>query len=105
LPAENSSVAEFENSVVGLDELPEDWKTKLAGAKAGDTAVVEGPDGSWRLLSVQEALPGEIMPFEKVADLATKSVYDEKIQKALDTWTDRLTQTADLRYYLASDEK
>jgi parvulin-like peptidyl-prolyl isomerase len=105
LPAENSSVAEFENSVVGLDELPEDWKTKLAGAKAGDTAVVEGPDGSWRLLSVQEALPGEIMPFEKVADLATKSVYDEKIQKALDTWTDRLTQTADLRYYMAPDEK
>ncbi len=99
-----------EEPAFGIDAVPvsslaEDVQSTLVGVKAGDVRLYEGPKGPYHVLYIQEMIPPQQQTFEQVRPSLGSNVYYTKLNKAVDEWTRKLKETADIKIYLAESAK
>jgi hypothetical protein len=95
----------FGDDAVPLSSLTEDVRSALAGVKAEDVRLYEGPKGRFYVLYVAEMIPPQQLTFEQVRGSLTSNVYYAKLNKAVAEWARKLKESADIRIYLVESAK
>lgn len=95
----------FDGSVLTLNDLPADMQKVLSAVNPGDSRFYSGPDNFFYALYVQDVIPSKKQPFEAVKDVVGRKVFNEKLNNAIDEWTDKLREASDIKIYLRIDDK
>jgi parvulin-like peptidyl-prolyl isomerase len=92
----------FEGTGVSMDNLPAEVKAALADARSGDVRLAAGTPKYFYVLFVRDVMPSRAMPFEQAKDSLARKVFEEKLRKALDEWSDKLKAASDVKIYLTT---
>ena len=103
--AQDQGVLQLGENLVPVNELPEAINKALADAHAGDVRLVAGADNNYYVLSVHETMPSRTMPFEQAQEEIGRKVYEEKLQKGLDGWADKLKASSEVTINLITSDK
>lgn len=90
----------FDGQLVTTSGLPEGIQKAVAGAKSGDVRLYAAPEGYFYLLSLQEVVPSKPRAYQEAREEIARKLFDEKLRKALDGWTDRLRAASDVKVYI-----
>jgi len=92
----------FEGTGVSMDNLPAEIKAVLTDARPGDVRLAAGTPKHFYVLFVRDVTPSRAMPFEQAKDSLARKVFEEKLKKAVEEWSDKLKAAADVKIYLAT---
>jgi hypothetical protein len=87
------------NSLV-TKSLPEGVQKVVSGARSGDLRLYASPEGYFYVLSIQEVTASRPQPFEEARETVARIVYNEKLQKAVEDWVEKLRAVSDVKIYL-----
>lgn len=90
----------FEGDIVMVKDFPDDVRKAVAGARAGDFRLYEGPGKYAYVLFIQDVVPPQKQSFDEVRGMVEKKVYGIKLNKAVEDWADKLRAAADVEVYL-----
>ena len=90
----------FEGDIVMVKDFPDDVRKAVAGARAGDFRLYEGPGKYAYVLFIQDVVPPQKQSFDEVRGMVEKKVYGIKLNKAVEDWADKLRAAADVKVYL-----
>lgn len=93
----------FDGSVLTLNDLPVDMQKVLSAVNPGGSSLYSSPDNFFYVLYVQDVIPSRKQPFETVRDVVGRKVFNEKLNNAIDEWTDKLREASDIKIYLQID--
>jgi hypothetical protein len=91
----------FEGDIVMAKDFPDDVRKAVAGARAGDFRLYEGPGGYAYVLFIQDVVPPQKQSFDEVRGMVEKKVFGIKLNKAVEDWADKLRAAADIKVYLS----
>jgi len=92
----------FEGTGVAMENLPAGIRAALADVRPGDVRLAAGAPKYFYVLFVRDVTPSRPMPFEQAKDSLARKVFEEKLRKALDEWSDKLKAASDVKIYLAT---
>ncbi len=87
------------NSLV-TKSLPEGVQKVVSGARSGDLRLYASPEGYFYVLSIQEVTASRPQPYEEAKETVARIVYNEKLQKAVEDWVEKLRAVSDVKIYL-----
>lgn len=90
----------IDGKVVASQELPEDIRRALSGAGAGDFRIYESPEGHFYVLSVDTVYPPKTEDYLSVREGIARKLYDERVQKGVESWAEKLRAASDVGIYL-----
>jgi hypothetical protein len=95
----------FEGNLLVLDSLPEGVQKSVSDAKPGDFRLYESPEGYVYVLYIYHKVEPALQPFEEVKAKIAKKVYQDKINKAVEDWADKLKEYYPVNIYIHDPEK
>jgi parvulin-like peptidyl-prolyl isomerase len=95
----------FEDQPVPLTSLAEDIQSALAGVKADEVRLYASQQGQYHILYVKELIPPRQLTFDQVRQSLGPKVYNINLNKAVEDWTRKLKQAADIKIYLTDSGK
>lgn len=90
----------LDGNVLTLKDLPDDMQKVLSGVNPGDSRLYTDPDNLFYALYIQDVIPSKKQPFEAVRETIAKEVFKNKINKAINDWTNKLREASDIKIYL-----
>jgi hypothetical protein len=90
----------FEGNVLATSSLPDGVQKVVSGARSGDLRLYASPEGYFYILSIQEVTASRPQPYEEARETVARIVYNEKLQKAVEDWADKLRAVSDVKIYL-----
>ncbi len=96
-----SGLLSFEGDIVMVKDFPDDLRKAMAGARAGDFRLYEGPGNYAYVLFIQDVVPPQKQSFDEVRSIVEKKVFGIKLNKAVEDWADKLRAAADIKVYLS----
>ena len=104
VPAGAPGRLEFRGDLVTTGSLPEDVQKTVTGAKPGDFRIHAGPEGYVYVLQIREVIPSEVRPLAEVRESIASTLYNEKFDRAVQEWFDKLRKAGSVREYLAKPD-
>jgi hypothetical protein len=95
----------FEGQLITLNSLPDALQTALAGAKEGDFRLYARSAGYFYVLYISQIVAPQTQPFKDVREDIAKSVYNDKIKKAIEFWADQLKAYYPVNIYFKDNAK
>jgi hypothetical protein len=86
--------------VLATKSLPEGVQKVVSGARSGDLRLYASPEGHFYVLSIQEVTASRPQPYPEARETIAGIVYNEKLQKAVEDWIDKLKAVSDVKVYL-----
>jgi hypothetical protein len=93
----------FEGNILVIKDLPDGMRKVISGAKSGNSRLYAGPEGYFYVLSVQEAFPSKAKSYPEAKEEIAKKVFDNKVNKAVEDWVDKLRAVAEIKIYLKNN--
>jgi parvulin-like peptidyl-prolyl isomerase len=90
---------EFGGQLLATTTLPEGVLKAISGASPGEYRLFADPGGAYHVLNIRERIPARPMPFESTKWVMEKKVYDEKLQRVLREWEEKLRKASDVKIY------
>ena len=90
----------FDGRPVTTDSMPVGMRKAVAGAKARESRLYASPEGHVYVLVVQQVLPPSAKPYAEVREAIAKTLYDEKIRKAVEEYAGKLRAQSKVDTYL-----
>ena len=90
----------LEGNPLATKTLPEGVQKVVSGAKSGDLRLYASPEGYFYVLSIQEVTPSRPQPYQEARETIAGIVYNEKLQKAVEDWADKLRAVSEVKVYL-----
>ena len=90
----------FEGKLLTTKDLPEGVQKAVSGGRSGDARLYADPKGYFYVLLLRDVLPAKPKPFEEARPEVTQKVFDQKLKKAMDDWTNKLRAASDIKIYL-----
>jgi hypothetical protein len=90
---------EFGGQLLTTVSLPEGVLKAISGASSGEYRLYSDPGGAYYVLDIRERIPARPMPFESVKEMVDKKVYDDKLQRVLREWEEKLRKASDVKIY------
>jgi HEPN domain-containing protein len=91
----------FEGNLITVKSMPEVLQKALAGAKADEVKVGEGPAGYYYLMLIKQVVPSQSEELEKVKDEIVQTLIAKKLKNAVDEWGAKLRKAGDVKFYLS----
>ena len=96
--------ATFPAELVASEDLPEDVRKVLKGARSGDTRLyAEGPNGPFHVLALRDYRAPSPLPFDEVRVRIRDRVYQAKLTKALEETAGALRKAAEVKVLVTGD--
>lgn len=89
---DTKDILKFDGKPLSLRTLPDDLKKVLSDAKVGDSRLYESPAGQFYVLHVYHALDPTLRPYEQVREEVAGEVFNEKVNRTIEDWTDKLKE-------------
>jgi parvulin-like peptidyl-prolyl isomerase len=93
----------LEGDLLTTKSLPEGVQKVVSGARSGDLRLYASPEGYFYVLSIQEVTASRQQPYAEARETVARIVYNEKLQKAVEDWADKLRAVSDVKIYLKQD--
>ncbi len=103
-PAKGENLLEFGGLLLEATTLPEEVRTAISGAAAGDYRLYADPGNAYYVLVLRDRIPSRPMPLESVKGEIGKKVFSEKLERVLRDWEEKLRKASDVKIY-ATGEK
>ena len=72
----------------------------ISGAKTGEFKLYASPEGHFYVLFIQEVIPAKPQPYEEVKNNIGQKIFNEKLNKAVEDWADKLRAVSEVKVYL-----
>jgi hypothetical protein len=82
-----------------LSSMPEGMQKVVSGAKLGDFILYSSPEGHFYVLYIYHVVAPELRPFDDVKKGIAKKVYNDKINKAVEDYADKLKEYYPVKIY------
>jgi parvulin-like peptidyl-prolyl isomerase len=96
----SKDVLNFEAEFLNIKDLPEGIRKSVSGAKPGDFRLYESPKGYFYVLAIRDVIPARPQSFEEAKKIIAKVVFDDKLNKAVEDWAEKLRAVSDVKVYL-----
>ena len=90
----------FEGKFLTTKDMPEGLKKVISGAKPGEFKLYASPEGHFYVLFIQEVIPAKPQPYEEVKNNIGQKIFNEKLNKAVQDWADKLRAVSEVKIYL-----
>jgi len=91
---------DFGGKLLTTKNLPEGVQKVVSGANPGDFRLYASPEGHFYILFIQGVIPARPQPYEETREDAGKKVSNEKVNKAIEDWTEKLRAVSEVKVYL-----
>jgi len=85
--------------VVVVSDLPEDIRKAVEGARVEDARLYHPRGGFYYVLYIPELIPSKPQPYEAVKEEIAKKIFNEKLNKAVEEYVQKLRQASDITIY------
>lgn len=102
---DSEGLLSLDGSIVMAKELPEGVRNAVSGTRAEDLRLYQSPQGHFYILYVQDVVPSIKEPFETAEAAIAQKIYNEKLNKSVEEWAEKLRESIDVKIYLAEPEK
>jgi parvulin-like peptidyl-prolyl isomerase len=89
----------FEGRMLILNTMPEDVQKAVSNAKPGDFRLYESPEGQFYVLYVYHVVDPKLKPFDDVKAEIAKKVFQDKLEKTIEVWADKLREYYPVKIY------
>ena len=96
----SKDVLNFEGKFLTANDLPEGVRKSISGAKPGDFRLYESPEGYFYAVAIQDVIPAKPQPYAETREAIAKILYNEKLNKAVEEWAEKLRAVSDVKVYL-----
>jgi parvulin-like peptidyl-prolyl isomerase len=96
----SKDVLNFEGKFLTIKHLPEGVRKSVSGAKPGDFRLYESPEGYFYALAIQDVIPAKPQPYAETREAIAKILYNEKLNKAVEEWAEKLGAVSEVKVYL-----
>jgi len=96
----SKDVLNFEGKFLTANDLPEGVRKSISGAKPGDFRLYESPEGYFYAVTIQDVIPAKPQPYAETREAIAKILYNEKLNKAVEEWAEKLRAVSDVKVYL-----
>jgi len=90
----------FENRFLTTSDFSEKLRKAIAGSRQGDFRLYASAEGYFYVLNIQEVAPPKPQPFIEAREAIAKTVYNDKLKKALEDWAEKLRAATEVKVYL-----
>jgi hypothetical protein len=95
----------LEGNVITTNELPDGLRNALSGVSSGDLRLYESPEGYFYVISIVNVYPPETEPYLSVRESIARNLFDERVKKGVEDWTEKLRAVADVKTYIEDIDK
>lgn len=85
--------------IVVVSDLPEDVRKAIEGARAEDARLYHPRGGFYYVLYIPEVIPSKPQPFEDLKEEIAKKVFNDKLNKAVEEYAQKLRNASDITVY------
>jgi parvulin-like peptidyl-prolyl isomerase len=96
----SKDVLNFEGKFRTAKDVPEGVRKSISGAKPGDFRLYESPEGYFYAVAIQDVIPAKPQPYAETREAIAKILYNEKLNKAVEEWAEKLRAVSDVKVYL-----
>ena len=96
----SKDVLNFEGKFLTANDLPEGVRKSISGAKPGDFRLYESPEGYFYAVAIQDVIPAKPQPYAETREAIAKILYNEKLNKAVEEWAEKLRAVSEVKVYL-----
>lgn len=100
VPATAPDLMEFNGDLVTTTSLPKEVGNAVTGARPGDLRIHASPEGYVYVLQVREVVPPRARPPEEAERTVASAVYNEKFNRSVEEWFEKLRKAGDVKVYL-----
>ncbi|ACM21504.1 hypothetical protein Geob_3161 [Geotalea daltonii FRC-32] len=100
VPGDTEGLMSFSQTPVTRKSLPEKMQEAIAAAKPGEYRLFETPEGFVYVIQVQEVIPAKPQPLEQVKQSITKEVFNQKLNKSVEDWGQKLREAYKVQVYI-----
>ncbi len=93
-------VLSFEGKLLMTSELPEPAQKAVSGARKGDIRLFESHEHHFYVLWVEEVVPSKPQAYAEAREKIARKVFDNKLKKALEEYTNKLRAASVVKIYL-----
>jgi parvulin-like peptidyl-prolyl isomerase len=93
-------VLNLDGNLLTTKDLPESVQKAVSGAKTGDFRLFVSAENYFYVLFVQEVIPSKPQPYPEVREKAARTIYNEKLTKAVEEYAEKLKAVSDVKIYL-----
>ena len=98
-PAKEKNPLEFKGQMLTVSTLPDGVRKAISGAATGDYRLYADPGNAYHVLVLLERIPSSPMPLESLKGELEKKVFNEKLQRVLRDWEEKLRKASDVKIY------
>lgn len=91
---------EFDGKLLVVSSLPEGVQKSVSNVKPGDFRLYSGDDNRFYILYIYHVVEPKLQPFEDVRGKIAKKVYQEKINKTINEWAEKLKEYYPVKIYV-----
>lgn len=102
LPEDTAELVKLNGDLTLLANLPPDIAGPLADARAGEYRLGKDRQGRFYVIAVTDVVTGSPLPFDTVGQAIEKRLYGEKLNKAVEAWSERLRKASDITINLVN---
>jgi hypothetical protein len=96
---DTQGLLKFEGKMLVLSSLPKGVQKAVSGVNPGDLRMYASPEGHYYVLYVYHVVVPQQRPFDDVKKEIAKKVYNDKINKAVDDYADKLKEYYPVKIY------
>ncbi|MEW6602118.1 MAG: peptidyl-prolyl cis-trans isomerase [Nitrospirota bacterium] len=90
----------FDGGVLTTQDMPEDVRKVVSGARTGDIRLYTSPENHYYVLYIQEVFPSQPLPFEDFREQISKEIFTDKLNKSIEDWAAKLREFYEVKIYL-----
>lgn len=103
--SETEGLLPFQGKFLIRKDLSEDITKALSGVKIGDARLYEDPKGYFYVLYIQDIVPSKMQPLEEVRVMIYRKLYNQRLNKSVEEWAEKLRESAEIEVFLSGLEK
>jgi parvulin-like peptidyl-prolyl isomerase len=93
-------ISNFDGRLLTIKDLPGEVSKAVSGSKAGDFRLYQSPENHFYVLYIQETVPARPQPYTEAKGSIARRIYDERLTRAAEEYTDKLRAVSDVIIYL-----
>ncbi|MFH1020104.1 MAG: peptidyl-prolyl cis-trans isomerase [Pseudomonadota bacterium] len=105
VPHDTPGIIELEGKLFTTETLPADVAAVLAGATLGQYRLYQDGKEFFYVLMVEKVLPPSAQPFEAVQSTILRTVFNQKLEKAMVEWGKKLRKVYKVDVYVKGFNK
>jgi parvulin-like peptidyl-prolyl isomerase len=93
---------ELDGNVLTTKDFPEGVRKIITGAKPGDFRLYTSPEGHFYVFLIQDVVPAKPQTYAEAREAIAKIIYNEKLNRKVEDWVDKLRAVSDVKVYLTN---